>query len=550
MAEAVRTGRFYNYLRVNGISAACFQIQSNNNKIIYMEATIIWVVAAAVIALIAGYMVAASRSKSNARSQANIIIDEAKREGEVIKEKKLLEAKEQELKIKNEAERQANQKLQKIQAGEARVKQKEMQLSQQQSELSKRKNELDNQRNNLDKDHQALAAREAEIDRMQHQAQETLEHISGLSADEARERLIESLKDEAKTAAASYINDIMDDARMTASKEAKRIVVQSIQRVATETAVENSVTVFHIDSDEVKGRIIGREGRNIRALEAATGIEIIVDDTPEAIVLSGFDPVRREIARLALHQLVADGRIHPARIEEVVAKVRKQVEEEIIETGKRTAIDLGIHGLHPELIRMVGRMKYRSSYGQNLLQHSRETANLCAVMASELGLNPKKARRAGLLHDIGKVPDDEPELPHALLGMKLAEKFKEKPEICNAIGAHHDEVEQTSLLAPIVQVCDAISGARPGARREIVEAYIKRLNDLEQLALSYPGVIKTYAIQAGRELRVIVGAEKISDVETEKLSAEIAKKIQDEMTYPGQVKITVIRETRAVSFAK
>ena len=493
-----------------------------------MEATIIWVVAAAVIALIAGYMVAASRSKSNARSQANIIIDEAKREGEVIKEKKLLEAKEQELKIKNEAERQANQKLQKIQAGEARVKQKEMQLSQQQSELSKRKNELDNQRNNLDKDHQALAAREAEIDRMQHQAQETLEHISGLSADEARERLIESLKDEAKTAAASYINDIMDDARMTASKEAKRIVVQSIQRVATETAVENSVTVFHIDSDEVKGRIIGREGRNIRALEAATGIEIIVDDTPEAIVLSGFDPVRREI----------------------VAKVRKQVEEEIIETGKRTAIDLGIHGLHPELIRMVGRMKYRSSYGQNLLQHSRETANLCAVMASELGLNPKKARRAGLLHDIGKVPDDEPELPHALLGMKLAEKFKEKPEICNAIGAHHDEVEQTSLLAPIVQVCDAISGARPGARREIVEAYIKRLNDLEQLALSYPGVIKTYAIQAGRELRVIVGAEKISDVETEKLSAEIAKKIQDEMTYPGQVKITVIRETRAVSFAK
>ena len=550
MAEAVRTGRFYNYLRINGISAACFQIQSNNNKIIYMEATIIWVVAAAVIALIAGYMVAASRSKSNARSQANIIIDEAKREGEVIKEKKLLEAKEQELKIKNEAERQANQKLQKIQAGEARVKQKEMQLSQQQSELSKRKNELDNQRNNLDKDHQALAAREAEIDRMQHQAQETLEHISGLSADEARERLIESLKDEAKTAAASYINDIMDDARMTASKEAKRIVVQSIQRVATETAVENSVTVFHIDSDEVKGRIIGREGRNIRALEAATGIEIIVDDTPEAIVLSGFDPVRREIARLALHQLVADGRIHPARIEEVVAKVRKQVEEEIIETGKRTAIDLGIHGLHPELIRMVGRMKYRSSYGQNLLQHSRETANLGAVMASELGLNPKKARRAGLLHDIGKVPDDEPELPHALLGMKLAEKFKEKPEICNAIGAHHDEVEQTSLLAPIVQVCDAISGARPGARREIVEAYIKRLNDLEQLALSYPGVIKTYAIQAGRELRVIVGAEKISDVETEKLSAEIAKKIQDEMTYPGQVKITVIRETRAVSFAK
>ena len=385
---------------------------------------------------------------------------------------------------------------------------------------------------------------------MRKNAQDELERISGLSVDEAREKLIESLKDEAKSAAAGYINDIMDDAKLTASKEAKRIVIQSIQRVATETAVENSVTVFHIDNDEIKGRIIGREGRNIRALEAATGIEIIVDDTPEAIVLSGFDPVRREIARLALHQLVVDGRIHPARIEEVVAKVRKQVEEEIIETGKRTAIDLGIHGLHPELIRMVGKMKYRSSYGQNLLQHSRETANLCAVMASELGLNPKKARRAGLLHDIGKVPDDEPELPHALLGMKLAEKFKEKPEICNAIGAHHDEVEQTSLLAPIVQVCDAISGARPGARREIVEAYIKRLNDLEQLALSYPGVLKTYAIQAGRELRVIVGADKITDEETDKLSNEIARKIQDEMTYPGQVKITVIRETRAVAFAK
>ncbi len=381
-------------------------------------------------------------------------------------------------------------------------------------------------------------------------AQDTLEHISGLSSEEAREKLVESLKDEAKTAAAQYINEIMDEAKMTANKEAKRIVIQSIQRVATEAAIENSVTVFHIDSDEIKGRIIGREGRNIRALEAATGIEIIVDDTPEAIVLSGFDPVRREIARLALHQLVADGRIHPARIEEVVNKVRKQIEEEIVETGKRTAIDLGIHGLHPDLIRMIGKMKYRSSYGQNLLQHARETANLCAIMASELGLNPKKARRAGLLHDIGKVPDEEPELPHAILGMKIAERCKEKPEICNAIGAHHDEVEQTTLLAPIVQVCDAISGARPGARREIVEAYIKRLNDLEQLALSYPGVIKTYAIQAGRELRVIVGADKIDDAETESLSNEIAKRIQDEMTYPGQVKITVIRETRAVSFAK
>lgn len=454
------------------------------------------------------------------------------------------------MKILGDAERSANQRMQKIQSNEARLKQREIQLNQMQSENQRRKNELDNTKANLDNREALLESKIAETDQRHRQITEELERISGLSAEEAKDKLVESLKDEAKTAAAGYINDIMDDAKMTASKEAKRIVIQSIQRVATETAVENSVTVFHIDNDEIKGRIIGREGRNIRALEAATGIEIIVDDTPEAIVLSGFDPVRREIARLALHQLVVDGRIHPARIEEVVAKVRKQVEEEIIETGKRTAIDLGIHGLHPELIRMVGKMKYRSSYGQNLLQHSRETANLCAVMASELGLNPKKARRAGLLHDIGKVPDDEPELPHAVLGMKLAEKYKEKPEICNAIGAHHDEVEQTSLLAPIVQVCDAISGARPGARREIVEAYIKRLNDLEQLALSYPGVLKTYAIQAGRELRVIVGADKITDEETEKLSAEIAKKIQDELTYPGQVKITVIRETRSVSFAK
>ena len=377
-----------------------------------------------------------------------------------------------------------------------------------------------------------------------------LEEISGISAEEAKERLVESLKDEAKTNAQAYINEIMDDAKMTANKEAKRIIIQTIQRVATETSVENSVTVFHIDNDEVKGRIIGREGRNIRALEAATGVEIVVDDTPEAIVISAFDPVRREICRLAMHQLVADGRIHPARIEEVVAKVKKQVEEEIIETGKRTTIDLGVHGLHPELIRIIGKMKYRSSYGQNLLQHARETANLCAVMASELGLNPKKAKRAGLLHDIGKVPDEEPELPHALYGAKLAEKYKEKADICNAIGAHHDEMEMTTLLAPIVQVCDAISGARPGARREIVEAYIKRLKDLENIAMSYPGVVKTYAIQAGRELRVIVGADKIDDKQTEELSNEIATKIQNEMTYPGQVKITVIRETRSVSYAK
>ena len=507
---------------------------------------IIAAAATALIVLVIGYFVLRSITKSKAKA----ILDEAALQAEVIKKNKLIEAKEEELKIKSEAEKQANARLAKAQQAEARNKQKENQLSQLQGELQRKKNELETLKLNLDNQASVLDSRKQELDRRERDIQETLEHVSGLSAEEAKEKLIESLKDEAKTAAASYINDIMDDAKLTANKEAKRIVVQSIQRVATETAIENAVTVFHIDSDEIKGRIIGREGRNIRALEAATGIEIIVDDTPEAIVLSGFDPVRREIARLALHQLVADGRIHPARIEEVVAKVRKQVEDEIIETGKRTAIDLGIHGLHPELIRLVGKMKYRSSYGQNLLQHSRETANLCGIMASELGLNPKKARRAGLLHDIGKVPDEEPELPHALLGMKLAEKYKEKPDICNAIGAHHDEVEQESLFAPIVQVCDAISGARPGARREVVEAYIKRLNDLEQLALSYPGVVKTYAIQAGRELRVIVGADKITDAETEKLSAEIAKRIQDEMTYPGQVRITVIRETRAVSFAK
>ena len=504
----------------------------------------------AAASLIAGCIAGFAVFRYVATGKYRQIIEEAGKEAEVIKEKKLLEVKEKFLNKKAELEKEVQQRNQQIQQHENRLKQRELGLNQRQDELNRKKNEIENDRKRLENQQQGLARREEELKALEAQEREKLEAISGLSADEARERLVESLKDEAKTAAAAYINDIMDEAKMTANKEAKRIVVQTIQRVATETAIENAVTVFHIDSDEIKGRIIGREGRNIRALEAATGIEIIVDDTPEAIVLSGFDPVRREIARLALHQLVADGRIHPARIEEVVAKVRKQVEEEIIETGKRTAIDLGIHGLHPELIRLVGKMKYRSSYGQNLLQHSRETANLCAIMATELGLNPKKARRAGLLHDIGKVPDDEPELPHALLGMKLAEKYKEKPDICNAIGAHHDEEEATSMLAPIVQVCDAISGARPGARREVVEAYIKRLNDLEQLALSYPGVIKTYAIQAGRELRVIVGADKIDDAQTEKLSAEIAKKIQDELTYPGQVRITVIRETRAVSFAK
>ena len=444
--------------------------------------------------------------------------NEAQKEAEVIKQKKMLEVKEKFLNKKAELEKEVQQRNQQIQQHENRLKQREISLNQRQDEISRKKSEIENERKRLENIQQALEKREEELKDMENQERVKLEAISGLSADEARDRLIESLKDEAKTNAASYINEIMDDAKMTANKEAKRIVIQSIQRVATETAIENSVTIFHIDNDEVKGRIIGREGRNIRALEAATGVEIVVDDTPEAIVISAFDPVRREICRLALHQLVTDGRIHPARIEEVVSKVTKQVEEEIIETGKRTAIDLGIHGLHPELIRIIGKMKYRSSYGQNLLQHARETANLCAVMASELGLNPKKAKRAGLLHDIGKVPDEEPELPHAIYGAKLAEKYKEKPEICNAIGAHHDEMEMMTLLAPIVQVCDAISGARPGARREIVEAYIKRLNDLENIAMSYPGVTKTYAIQAGRELRVIVGADKISDKETEELS--------------------------------
>ena len=484
-------------------------------------------------------------------------IKEAEEQGENLKKSKLLEAKEKFLNMKAEFEKEVqarNSKIQQIenraQQSESRAQQKEQQLNQKQKELDRKNSELDNVRANLEKQLAEVDVKKTELDQKQAEVTEKLAEVAGLSAQQAKEQLVESIKDEAKTEAMAYVTEIMEDAKLSANKEAKRIIVQTIQRVATETAIENSVTVFNIDSDEVKGRIIGREGRNIRALEAATGVEIIVDDTPEAIVLSGFDPVRREIARLALHQLVVDGRIHPARIEEVVAKTRKQVEDEIVEIGKRTTIDLGIHGLHPELIRLVGKMKYRSSYGQNLLQHARETANLCAIMAAELGLNPQKAKRAGLLHDIGKVPDDQPELPHAILGMNLAEKYKEKADVCNAIGAHHDEVEMSSLLAPIVQVCDAISGARPGARREIVEAYIKRLNDLENLALSYPGVIKTYAIQAGRELRVIVGADKVDDKTVETLSYDIAKKIQDEMTYPGQMKITVIRETRSVSYAK
>lgn len=506
----------------------------------------VWIV----VALIIAGAIEFGALKYVLKSKYKRVLDEAAKEADVIKEKKLLEVKEKFLNKKAELEKEVQQRNQKILQVENKLKQREMSLSQKQEDLGKRKVELDNTQNKLNAHAQLLKTKEEELEKMQLKEREKLEELSGLSAEEAKKRLVDSLKDEARTNAQSYINEIMDDAKMTANKEAKRIVIQTIQRVATETAIENSVTVFHIDNDEVKGRIIGREGRNIRALEAATGVEIVVDDTPEAIVISAFDPVRREICRLALHQLISDGRIHPARIEEVVAKVKKQIEEEVIETGKRTAIDLGIHGLHPELIRIIGKMKYRSSYGQNLLQHARETANLCAVMAAELGLNPKKAKRAGLLHDIGKVPDEESELPHALYGAKLAEKYKEKPEICNAIGAHHDEMEMTTLLAPIVQVCDAISGARPGARREIVEAYIKRLNDLENIAMSYPGVTKTYAIQAGRELRVIVGADKIDDKQTESLSGEIAKRIQDELTYPGQVKITVIRETRSVSFAK
>ena len=485
------------------------------------------------------------------------LMSEAEAEAEVVKKDKILQAKEKFLQMKSEHEKYISEKNNKLLVNENRIKQKETEYLRRKDELSRsirdieiEKKEVEVIRENLNHQLEIVDQKTEEVEKMHRQQVEQLEIISGYSAEEAKAQLVESLKNEAKTEAMSFIQEIMDEAKLNASKEAKKIIVKSIQRVASETAIENAVTIFNIENDEIKGRIIGREGRNIRALEAATGVEIIVDDTPEAIVLSAFDPVRREIARLALHQLVTDGRIHPARIEEVVNKVSKQIEEEIIETGKRTCIDLGIHGMHPELVRLVGKMKYRSSYGQNLLQHSRETANLCAIMASELGLNPKKARRAGLLHDIGKVPDDEPELPHAILGMKLAEKYKEKPDICNAIGSHHEEVEMQSLLAPIVQVCDAISGARPGARREAVESYIKRLNELENLALSYPGVMKTYAIQAGRELRVIVGSDKISDAESEQLSYDIAKKIQDEMTYPGQVKITVIRETRAVSYAK
>ena len=517
-----------------------FKLKTMNSILILMTLTGV-LVGGVLVYLVISY---------NSNKQSNSIISEAKKEAEQIKKDKILQAKEKFIELKSEHEKVINQRNQKLAHSESRVKEKESKLSQKLNHVSNKEKKLDEIRNSISRQLDVLKQKEDKSNKMLEKQVEALEAISGLSASEAKEELVQALKDEAKTKSLAYAQEIVEEAKLTASKDAKKIVIQTIQRVATEQAIENSVSVFNIDSDDVKGRIIGREGRNIRSLEAATGVEIIVDDTPDAILLSCFDPVRREVARLALHKLVTDGRIHPARIEEVVKKTRKQIEEEIIDIGKRTSIDLGIHGLHPEMIRMVGRMKYRSSYGQNLLQHSREVANMCATMASELGLNPKAAKRAGLLHDIGKVPDDEPELPHAILGMKLAQKYGEKEHICNAIGAHHDEIEMTSMISPIVQVCDAISGSRPGARREIVESYIKRIKELEDTALAYPGVLKSYAIQAGRELRVVVESEKVSDTDAEKLSFEISQKIETEMTYPGQVKVTVIRETRAVNFAK
>jgi ribonuclease Y len=508
------------------------------------------IVGGLILGLIVGFILASSRLNRGAKKEKENLIKEAEVKAEALKQEKILQAKEKFLQLKAEHDKSVAEKNNHIHQTENRLKQKDNELSKKIEELNRKDKELEGQKQQAAQQIEVYKHRNDEVEKLHRRQVEMLEKVSGLRAEDAKAQLVESVKAEAKTQAMAYIKDIMDEAKLTANKEAKKIVIQSIQRVATETAIENSVSVFHIEGDEMKGRIIGREGRNIRALEAATGVEIIVDDTPDAITLSCFDSIRREIARLALHQLVSDGRIHPARIEEVVEKTKKMIEEEIIETGKRTCIDLGIHGLHPELIRMIGRMKYRSSYGQNLLQHSREVANLCAIMASEMGLNPKVAKRAGLLHDIGKVPDEEPELPHAILGMKLAEKFKEKPEVCNAIGAHHDEIEMTSLYSPIIQVCDAISGARPGARREIAEQYMKRLKDLEALALSYDGVEKTYAIQAGRELRVIVASEKVTDQKAEELAFNISQKIQTEMTYPGQVKVTVIRETRATSYAK
>jgi ribonucrease Y len=504
----------------------------------------------AIAALITGVVVAATFLRKAIEKKSQQVLSEAEEKAEVIKKERILQAKEKFLQLKTDHDSEIQEKNIQIQRTENRLQQKESTLSQKIEETQRKQKELATAKEALSVQMELVAKKQQELEKFHKQQIEQLEAISGLSADAAKEQLIETLKEVAKTEAMSHIREIVDEAKITANTEAKKIVIETIQRTAAEHAIENSVSVFNIESEEIKGRIIGREGRNIRALEALTGVEIVIDDSPDAIIISGFDPVRREVARLSLHKLVTDGRIHPARIEEVVAKTKKQLEQEIIEIGKRTTIDLGIHGLHHELIRMIGRMKYRSSYGQNLLQHSKEVANLCATMAAELGLNPKKAKRAGLLHDIGKVPDNEPELPHAILGMKMAEKFKEQADICNAIGAHHDEVEMESLIAPIVQICDAISGARPGARREVVEAYIQRLNHLEEMALAYPGVVKTYAIQAGRELRVIVGADKVTDAEANQISYDLSRKIQEEMTYPGQIKITVIRETRAIAFAK
>ncbi|MFO7977087.1 MAG: ribonuclease Y [Bacteroidales bacterium] len=515
-----------------------------------MDINIVTIIIVAAVGLALGIIASATVMRKSITRKSRQILKEATAEAEVLKKERILQAREKYLQLKTDHEKLVAEKNALLSTSENRLKQKEAALAQRTEEFQRKQKELNTIRENLSTQLEIVEVKKASLDNTYKLQLEKLEKISGMSAQEAKQQLVENLKSEARSEAQSFVKEYMDEARLTANSEAKKLVVQSLQRTATEVAIENSVSIFPIENDEIKGRIIGREGRNIRALEAATGVEIIVDDTPEAIILSGFDPVRREIARLSLHKLVTDGRIHPARIEEVVAKIKKQIDQEIMEIGKRTTIDLGIHNMHLELVRLIGKMKYRSSYGQNLLQHAKEVANLAATMAAELGLNPKLAKRAALLHDIGKVPDNEPELPHAILGMKLAERYKEKPEICNAIGAHHEEVEMDNLISPIIQVCDAISGARPGARREVVESYIKRLNDLEELALSYPGVIKTYAIQAGRELRVIVGSEKITDQEAEQISYDLSKKIQTEMTYPGQIKITVIRETRAVAFAK
>jgi ribonuclease Y len=515
-----------------------------------MEMNVLIIVVVGIGSLILGFIITSTILRKKVEKKSQDLVTEAIEKGEVIKKDKILQAKEKFLQLKAEHEKFIQEKNITIQQEDNRLKQREGVFAQKLEEFKRKQREVETIRNNLNAQLDLVNKKQSDLEKAHKQQVEALETISGLSATEAKAQLIDTLKDEAKSEAMSHIDEIIGEAKLTANREAKKIIIETIQRTATENAIENSVSVFNIDNDEIKGRIIGREGRNIRALEALTGVEIIIDDSPDAILLSSFDPVRREIAKQSLNKLVTDGRIHPARIEEVVMKTKKQIEQDIIETGKRATIDLGIHGMHHELVRMVGKMKYRSSYGQNLLQHSKEVANLCATMAAELGINPKLAKRAGLLHDIGKVPDDEPELPHALHGMKLAEKYKEKAEVCNAIGSHHEEVEQETLIAPIVQVCDAISGARPGARREVVEAYIRRLNKLEELALNYPGVVKTYAIQAGRELRVIVGAEKVSDTEASKKSYDLSKKIQDEMTYPGQIKITVIRETRAINYAK